>query len=87
MLEETERPQSVTGPDVEIEPLRVRAFVFEILCGIGIALGLGLLWVMEVIRNFIFHLLDWANFRPHTRRPSAFPPGQPRKHAPLDVHP
>jgi hypothetical protein len=60
---------------------RIEVF-FEILSGIGIALGLSLLWLLEVIRDATFRILDHANIRPRVRRASAFPPGQPRRHSP-----
>jgi hypothetical protein len=65
---------------VQIERLKPREVVIEILHGLGIALGLSLLWVMEVVRDRVFRVLDGANVRPRIRRASAFPPGQPRKH-------
>ena len=64
----------------EIEQLKPREVVIEILHGLGIALGLSLLWIMEVVRDHVFRVLDRANLRPRIRRASAFPPGQPRKH-------
>jgi hypothetical protein len=51
----------------------------SVLYGIGVSLGLGLLWSMEVVRNIYFRALDRLNIRPRRRRASAFPPGQPRK--------
>jgi hypothetical protein len=63
----------------EVERLRPFEVFLEIINGIGIALGLSLLWVMEAVRDRVFRVLDWANVRPRTRRSSAFPPGQPRK--------
>ena len=68
---------------VQLKPLEVAA---EILHGIGITLGLGLLWMMEAVRDRIFRLLDRANLRPYSRPASAFPPGQPRKHQPRRAH-
>ena len=67
---------------LEIERLRPAEIAAEIVHGVGIALGLGLLWIMEAIRDRAFRLLDRINARPRTRPASAFPPGQPRKHAP-----
>jgi hypothetical protein len=66
----------------EIEKLRPLQVVREILHGVGIALGLSLLWVLEAVRDGVFHLLDRANVRPRIRPASAFPPGQPRKRPP-----
>ncbi|HKV55337.1 MAG TPA: hypothetical protein VJN94_11935 [Candidatus Binataceae bacterium] len=60
--------------------------VTEVIHGAAIALGLSLLWVLELVRNAVFRLLDRANIRARIRRASPFPPGQPRKRAPLDAH-
>ncbi len=52
------------------------AFVFEVLKGIAIALGLALLWSMEAVRDRFFHLLDrWHVPTMRWRRASAVPPG------------
>ena len=75
-----EQVQISESPDVErLKPIEVAA---EILHGVGIALGLGLLWIMEAVRDRVFRLLDRANARPRIRPASAYPPGQPRKHPP-----
>jgi hypothetical protein len=72
-----EQMQSSESPEMErLKPVEVAS---EIVQGIGIALGLSLLWIMEAVRDLIFRLLDRANIRPRTRPASAFPPGQPRK--------
>ena len=63
----------------ELEQLKPFEVALEIVHGVGIALGLSLLWAMEAVRDRIFRLLDRVNARPHTRPASAFPPGQPRK--------
>ena len=56
-------------------------FSTSVLYGIGVSLGLALLWFMEVLRNAYFRALDRLNIKPRRRGPaSAFPPGQPRKH-------
>jgi hypothetical protein len=65
-----------------IEQLKPTEVVVEILHGVGIALGLNLLWAMEVVRDRMFRLLDRFNAPPRTRPASAFPPGQPRKRPP-----
>jgi hypothetical protein len=65
-----------------IEQLKPIEVVVEILHGVGIALGLNLLWAMEAVRDRIFRLLDRFNARPRTRPASPFPPGQPRKRPP-----
>jgi hypothetical protein len=68
---------------VQLTPLE---HIVEIFHGVGIALGLSLLWMLEAVRDRLFRLLDRANARPHTRPASAFPPGQPRKHAPRKAY-
>lgn len=65
--------------NVEIEPLRGRALAVEIAGGVGRALGLTLLWGLEIVRDAYFGLLDRLNVRPRHKRASAFPPGQPKK--------
>lgn len=75
--------QMEISESLEIERLKPIEVVGEIVHGVGIALGLSLLWIMEAIRDRAFRLLDRINARPRTRPASAFPPGQPRKHAPL----
>ncbi len=68
---------------VQLKPFEIAA---EILHGIGITLGLGLLWMMEAVRDRIFRLLDRANIRSYARPASAFPPGQPPKRPPRRAH-
>jgi hypothetical protein len=73
----------VATPIIE-EPFAVKqlstgGFLFYILHGVGVSLGLCLLWVLEAVRNRAFRLLDRANIKARTRKASAFPPGQPRK--------
>jgi hypothetical protein len=64
------------------EALGMGGFFGSVLYGIGVSLGLALLWFMEVVRNVYFRALDRLNVKPRRRRnASAFPPGQPRKHA------
>ncbi len=46
-----------------------------ILHGIGVTLGMALLWSLEAVRNSCFRLLDRWNIKARTRRASAFPPG------------
>lgn len=62
-----------------VKQLSTGGFLFYILHGVGVSLGLCLLWVLEAVRNRAFRLLDRANVRARTRKASAFPPGQPRK--------
>ncbi len=61
------------------ETLSRGGVLVSVLYGIGVSLGLGLLWSMEVVRNIYFRVLDRLNIKPRRRRASAFPPGQPRK--------
>ncbi|HUY37800.1 MAG TPA: hypothetical protein VMV13_03170 [Candidatus Binataceae bacterium] len=55
-------------------------YLKEVGRGIGVLLGLGLLWGLEIVRNAYFRALDRIGVKPRTRRSSAFPPGQPKKH-------
>jgi hypothetical protein len=64
---------------LEIERLKPIEVAAEIFQGVGIALGLIFLWMMEIVRDRVFRLLDRVNARPRIRPASAFPPGQPRK--------
>lgn len=73
-------------PDIHVEPVHLTTgeFFGQILRGIGIAFGLGLLWAMESVRNAYFRLLNRWNVKPHRHRhASAFPPGKP----PTSTHP
>ncbi len=67
---------------IEIKPLRGGSFVKEVARGVGVSLGMALLWGLELIRNGYFRMLDRFNVRPRHKRASAFPPGQPRKRRP-----
>lgn len=62
------------------EALGLGGFFGTVLYGVGVSLGLALLWFMEVVRNIFFRVLDRLNVKPRRgSRASAFPPGQPRK--------
>ena len=74
--------QMQLSESLEIERLTPVEVAREIVHGVGIALGLSLLWTMEAVRDRAFRLLDRLNARPRIRPASAFPPGQPRKHPP-----
>ncbi len=64
----------------EIEQLGVKGYFLELIHGIGVMLGLGLLWGLEGVRNFWFRTLDHLNIKSRpNRRASAFPPGSPRR--------
>jgi hypothetical protein len=65
--------------NVQVTPLRGRALVLEVAGGVGRALGLTLLWGLEIVRDSYFRMLDRLNVRPRRKRASAFPPGQPKK--------
>ena len=62
------------------EELGIGGYFVELFHGIGVMLGLALLWSLEAVRNIFFGILDRLNVkaRPH-RRVSAFPPGSPRR--------
>jgi hypothetical protein len=77
---ETGQDQNPTR--IEIKPLRGLDFVKEVVRGVGVSLGMALLWGLELIRNSYFRMLDRFNVRPRHKRASAFPPGQPRKRRP-----
>jgi len=79
MTEET-RPAPL-----EIEQLSRLSYLSEVVQGIGITLGLGILWGLEIVRNAYFRVLDRFNLKPRRRRASAFPPGRPKKHRQLRV--
>ena len=72
--------QSIQEPstEVRIDKIEGANFVYEVVRGIGVALGLGLLWGLEIVRDAWFAVLDRANFKPRRKRASAFPPGEPQ---------
>jgi hypothetical protein len=67
---------------VRVAPIRGPELVKEIAGGVGRALGLTLLWGLEIVRDAYFRVLDRVNVRPRSKRASAFPPGQPRRRTP-----
>ena len=69
----------------EIEQLSRLSYLSELVQGIGITLGMGILWGLEIVRNAYFRLLERLNLKPRRRRASAFPPGRPKKHRQLRV--
>ncbi len=84
MQEPTLEKSRESGP----APERMTAleFLIQVLAGIGVMLGLALLWLMEIFRDAFFRILDRLNIKPrHHRRPSAFPPGQPRQRPPASA--
>jgi hypothetical protein len=72
-----EAGKELEGQDrVEIKPITGAGFVKEVLHGIGLVFGLGLLWSLEMVRNGFFRLLDRFGVKARRRRKaSAFPPG------------
>jgi len=67
-------------PTVEYLAIGTELHHVDVLYGIGVSLGLTLLWVMETVRDAFFRTLDRLNIKPsHRGSVSAFPPGQPRK--------
>lgn len=74
-----EPTQEKARVEVRIQPLRGMPLFTEIAGGVGRALGLTLLWGLEIVRDAYFRLLDRLNIRPRHRRASAFPPGKPKK--------
>jgi hypothetical protein len=71
---------SNVGAATEIEQLTRSDLFYQILCGVGIASGLALLWTMETMRNVIFRGLNALHIPPRRRRHgSPFPAGQPRR--------
>ena len=74
-----ELTESSYQPANEIEQLSGRDHLYQILCGVGIASGLALLWTMETVRNYAFRLLNALKIpaRPH-KRGTAFPAGPKR---------
>ena len=65
--------------EVQIERLGGLHLIQEVAGGVGRALGLALLWGLEIVRDSYFRVLDRLNVRPRRKRASAFPPGQPKK--------
>ena len=72
--------ESNVGTPIEVEQLTRGDLFYQILCGVGIASGLLLLWTMESARNVIFRSLN-ALHVPSRRhhRGSAFPAGKPHR--------
>jgi hypothetical protein len=64
---------------LEVERLSISGTVAYVIHGIGVALGMGLLWSLETVRNSYFRMLDRRNVKAPVRPASAFPPGRPRR--------
>jgi hypothetical protein len=84
-LNQMETTPEARAPELEIERLTTFEYFLELLQGFGIALGLAILWGLEIARNTCFSLFDRLNIKPRHKRSSAFPPGRPRKHRQLRV--
>ncbi len=75
-----DQPDKQTSREAEIEQLTAASYFKEVARGIGVTLGLSLLWALEIGRDAFFWFLNWMNLRPRRhKRASAFPPGRPRK--------
>lgn len=81
MADEVEK--TVVRP--EFDELRLPSLVKEVFAGIGISVGLALLWAFEAMRDRYFRLLDRMKFRPWSHRGSAFPAGRPRKQTTVEA--
>ena len=81
MADEVEK--NVVRP--EFDELRLPSLVKEVFAGIGISVGLALLWAFEAMRDRYFRLLDRMKFRPWSHRGSAFPAGRPRKQTTVEA--
>lgn len=77
--EHTEAADPVDAGSPIVRPLSTGSFLLYVLHGIGVTLGLCLLWILEAVRNGYFRLLDRTGIKARSRKASAFPPGQPRK--------
>ncbi len=71
--------EPITEEPLVVKNISTAGFLFYILHGVGVSLGLCLLWGLEATRNSAFRVLDRMNIKARTRKASAFPPGQPRK--------
>ncbi len=79
MQEPAEQQKPIAAPAPE--KLAPTTFIVDVLQGLGVMLGLALLWLFESIRNVIFRVLDRFNIKARgPRRLSAFPPGTPKRH-------
>jgi len=74
-----EAPEQKQLP-LEMEQLGVKGYLVEVIHGVGVMAGLGLLWSLEAVRNAFFRVLDRLNIKAKpNQRASAFPPGSPRR--------
>jgi hypothetical protein len=66
-------------PEPDPEDLTGKGYVFAVLSAVAIALGMTLLWTMEIVRNAVFWLLDRLHISPKGRvRAAAYPPSPKR---------
>jgi hypothetical protein len=80
-----ERTEETRPAPLEIEQLSTLSYFSELAQGVGLTLGIGILWGLEIIRNAYFRMLDRLNIKPRRKRASAFPPGRPRHRRQLRV--
>jgi hypothetical protein len=80
-----ETTQETRPAPLEIEQLTTLNYFSELAQGIGLTLGMGILWGLEAVRNSYFRLLDRLNIKARRKRASAFPPGRPKKRRQLRV--
>jgi hypothetical protein len=77
-MEETKHQEQLPLPE---EKISAAHFALDVLQGVGVMIGLAILWLFEGVRNLVFRLFDRFNLRAHVRKKvSAFPPGSPRRH-------
>ncbi len=74
-----EESQEKAPVEFQVQRLGRLHLIEEVAGGVGRALGLALLWGLEIVRDSYFRVLDRLNVRPRPKRASAFPPGQPKK--------
>jgi len=80
-----ERTEETRPAPLEIEQLSTLSYFSELAQGVGLTLGIGILWGLEIIRNAYFRMLDRLNIKARRKRASAFPPGRPRHRRQLRV--
>ncbi|HZO82007.1 MAG TPA: hypothetical protein VFB33_09975 [Candidatus Binataceae bacterium] len=79
----SQEPSADFQEPFEPERMSRGEYIGEVFNGVGVALGLALLWLMEIVRDAFFALLDRLNVKPRRRRNvSAFPPSRASKRPP-----
>lgn len=76
-----QEPKPTEELKITPEPIGKAEFIFDVIQAVAVMFGLALLWLLEVIRNIFFRVLDRLNIKSDPRRASAFPPGRPKKRA------